>query len=237
MVNVRRSSDNATKDLGVGQTVVAAAELSAFIGGGTGFVTKLYDQSGNARDLVQATAANQPTISLLLNNRVGVVCNGSTQYMVTAGFTLNQPWAFNIVYRRVTDVGNAAQNAFDGLTGDRGTLYLSESNFTNGMYAGLTAPNLTGEWASPAQPIGTRGAVGGTFNGASAILRVNSSTITGATGNCGANNMDGLTLATQGGAGVTRFSNIEVQELLLFNTSHSAARLDSDNATMRTFWG
>ena len=63
-IRVRRSSDNATSDIGftAGGDLNAAA-LEAFIGSGNGYIVTWYDQSGNGRDLTQATSSNQPRIA------------------------------------------------------------------------------------------------------------------------------------------------------------------------------
>jgi hypothetical protein len=62
-INVRRSSDNTTLDIGFTTAGdLDTASLVAFVGTNSGFVTKWYDQSGNTRDASQATAANQPRI-------------------------------------------------------------------------------------------------------------------------------------------------------------------------------
>jgi hypothetical protein len=62
-IRVRRSSDNTEQNIGfdVNGNLDTVA-LLAFCGVGNGFVTTWYDQSGNARNATQATAANQPTI-------------------------------------------------------------------------------------------------------------------------------------------------------------------------------
>lgn len=63
-INVRRSSDNATQDIGfVGNDFDTATAL-AFANGGNLFVTKWYEQNGSGKDPLQATAANQPQITL-----------------------------------------------------------------------------------------------------------------------------------------------------------------------------
>ncbi|HXC05218.1 MAG TPA: arabinofuranosidase catalytic domain-containing protein [Bacteroidia bacterium] len=62
-INVRRSSDNATLDIGfTASGDLDTASLKIFVGAGSGYVVKWYDQSGNTRDASQATAANQPRI-------------------------------------------------------------------------------------------------------------------------------------------------------------------------------
>lgn len=234
LMRVRRSSDNLEADFGVGQAGVDWDALSGFIGGGSGYVSKWYDQSGNGHDLLQASASAQPQIGLLTNGLPGMTFDGLNDMLVTASFALSQPCSFNIVYRRASDIGNAFQNIFDGVTGDTGTLYGMTGHFDNGMYANLPAPNLEGDTTT--MPIGTRGAVGGTFNGAAALLEVNAARLASATGDCGANNMDGLTLGTRGGGLSSRFTNMEAQEFIAFSSGHSAAQVRADNAAMRAAW-
>lgn len=63
LIRVRRSSDNAEQNIGfaVGGALDTAV-LATFVGGGSAFVTRVYDQSGAANDLVQATTTKQPRI-------------------------------------------------------------------------------------------------------------------------------------------------------------------------------
>ena len=61
VVEVRRSSDNATADFTADE--VEDGTLAAWVGAGNdGFVATWYDQSGNDRDATQATAGSQPQI-------------------------------------------------------------------------------------------------------------------------------------------------------------------------------
>jgi hypothetical protein len=61
-IRVRRSSDNTEQDIGFSGANLNTSELLAFCGAGNGFVTAWYDQSGNANNATQTTAANQPQI-------------------------------------------------------------------------------------------------------------------------------------------------------------------------------
>ncbi|MEI7584619.1 arabinofuranosidase catalytic domain-containing protein [Runella sp.] len=61
-IRVRRSSDNTEQDIGFSGTNLDTTALTSFCGAGNGFVTTWYDQSGNARNATQTTAANQPQI-------------------------------------------------------------------------------------------------------------------------------------------------------------------------------
>jgi hypothetical protein len=62
-IKVRRSSDNTEQNIGftaLGNLDESA--LTTFCSGTDGFVTTWYDQSGNAKNATQTTAANQPKI-------------------------------------------------------------------------------------------------------------------------------------------------------------------------------
>jgi hypothetical protein len=61
-INVRRSSDGATQDIGFVNNNLDTASLLAFVGTGNGFVRTWYDQSGNGRNATQTTLVNQPQI-------------------------------------------------------------------------------------------------------------------------------------------------------------------------------
>lgn len=62
-IQVRRSNDNATQDIGFtsGGDLDTSA-LLAFVGSNNGFVTIWYDQSGNGRNLTQTNLSRQPSI-------------------------------------------------------------------------------------------------------------------------------------------------------------------------------
>ncbi|MEI7601284.1 MAG: arabinofuranosidase catalytic domain-containing protein [Aestuariivirga sp.] len=63
LLRVRRSPDNAERDIAA--SIAGALDittLTSFCGSSSCFVLALYDQSGNGRDAVQATAASQPRI-------------------------------------------------------------------------------------------------------------------------------------------------------------------------------
>jgi len=82
-IRVRRSSDNTEQDIGFDLTGnLDTSALTTFCSGTNGFVTTWYDQSGNANNSVQTTAANQPQIIsagsvILKNSKPSVEFDGS----------------------------------------------------------------------------------------------------------------------------------------------------------------
>jgi hypothetical protein len=64
---------------------------------GNGYLTKIYDQSGNARDMSQATAANQPRIVFhgtgeKINGKAAFTTDGASQQLTSTAFDLKQPY-------------------------------------------------------------------------------------------------------------------------------------------------
>jgi hypothetical protein len=57
-----RRDDSAEQDIGFAGDYVDTAALLTFCGAGSGYVVTLYDQSGNGRDVTQATTTAQPRI-------------------------------------------------------------------------------------------------------------------------------------------------------------------------------
>lgn len=88
-VLVRRSSDSTTMDIGFeaesGELDTAA--LVAFAGGGSAYVVTWYDQSGNSRNLTQATTSRQPrivnagTLTAITTGVPGVEFTGSSVHL------------------------------------------------------------------------------------------------------------------------------------------------------------
>ena len=75
-IRVRRSNDNAETDIGFNVFgELDTVSLAAHCGSNDGFVKTWYDQSGNANDATQTTAANQPKI---YDSVTGVVNNPSS---------------------------------------------------------------------------------------------------------------------------------------------------------------
>lgn len=96
---VQRSSDNTTLDIGFLSGLVDTSAISTFCAGANGATSRWYDQSGNGNDLIQATAALQPTI--FYSGTTIVVQNGKT----CSGY--NAPASNNHLDVALTGMGQA----------------------------------------------------------------------------------------------------------------------------------
>lgn len=81
-VQIRRASDNTTQNIGFVSHNFDAASFTTFCSATTCFVATWYDQSGNAANVSQATAANQPQLLLnQQNSQPALTFNGSAQML------------------------------------------------------------------------------------------------------------------------------------------------------------
>lgn len=88
-IQVRRSSDNTTQDIGFVNNVLDTASLLSFVGAGNGFVPIWYDQSGNGNNITQSTSTSQPQIvssgSLLVDNGIPKIQFDGTNDFLNGG--------------------------------------------------------------------------------------------------------------------------------------------------------
>lgn len=147
--------------------------------------------------------------------------DGTNDYLKTAAFTLNQPTTIYLVAKPIS--WTDSDYLFDGDAENSGVLYQTGSTPAIALYAGSVAASNTN------LAVGAYGIVTAAFNGASSLIQINASTAT--TGNAGAANMDGITLAANANPAAFNFSNIQVKELIAFASSHDAGQ----RATVRNY--
>ena len=129
-IRVRRASDNTEQDIGFVSNELDTSALTTFCSGTNGFVKTWYDQSGNANDATQTTAAKQPQIVssgsvLLLNNKP--FFTGVSEGGFSASIPVDNRRLYNFFVGKITSSGN--------------TMTLSSGN----DYAGLSINGNTGD--------------------------------------------------------------------------------------------
>lgn len=124
-IRVRRSSDNTEQNIGFDiNGNLNQSALTTFVGSGNGFVTTWYDQSGNSRNAIQSTAANQPQIVssgnlILINNKPAID-------IITAGVKLDLPNS-TYLYNQNQFFGISVTYA-DGVGGSVPTIYAAHTS-------------------------------------------------------------------------------------------------------------
>jgi probable HAF family extracellular repeat protein len=85
-ITIRRDSDDTSMSFATNVTnAIDPAAVGTFIGGGAGFVTKLFDQSGHGADALEATAVNQPQWGAsLIGGKPGLIGDRINSVMETA---------------------------------------------------------------------------------------------------------------------------------------------------------
>lgn len=224
VVNVRRSSDNATKDIGFAGNDFDVAGFNTFVGGGSGFVAIWYDQSGNGAgySAIQGTAATQPQITPIAAPRGGPAVTFTTGATgVTATVPASTiPLALNGVVTRT-----GALTSFDTFLALSGVnppslLYVNSPgiSFGNAGLDGITVVTPDNQFHSAT----------GVMNGASSLLTVDGTSTSGTLGN-----QPGSTSFSIG------FGNFigSLCEGIYFTGALSGAAITNLAVNQKTYWG
>lgn len=132
-IKVRRSTDNAEKDIGFMSNLLDLGSLLSFVGAGTGYISTWYDQSVNANHASQTTLSAQP---IIVSSGV-LVTNNNLPTVSFAAANLNVLKTAN----NIDIVGNssfsaymvAAQTLFNGY---QGVIGFGAANLGNSIYFG-----------------------------------------------------------------------------------------------------
>lgn len=133
-IKVRRSSDNAEQNIGfTTDGNLDEASLTSFVGANDGFLVTWYDQSGNANDATQSTAANQPKIVnagtiYRINNRPTVKFDGGDTMSLTSSVSGSSEYTISYVEQKAASTDNVipmgSSTGFPVLTEHRGDGYV-----------------------------------------------------------------------------------------------------------------
>lgn len=229
-VKVRRSSDNATQDIGfttAGDLDIAS--IATFCGVGSGYVDTLYDQSGNGRNLTTSSNARQPLIYsagsqvLLTGSKPGFSTDGTAQILEGGVGAVSQPLTRASVMKFLSvssgsffsdNIGNAMQ------INGAGTLAMYAATFLN-FKTGVAANDVA--------------AVTEVFNTSSSAGWYNGSKVGGNTGGYGPQRR------SIGGAwdGTNRvsLSSATYSEHIIFASALSDPTAAALQANQKTYWG
>lgn len=207
-----------------------SSDLTTITKDGGNLVSQWNDKSGEGNHVTQATGTNQPLwVDAVRNGKAIIRFDGVDNYMqktTFAGGSL-QPKTIFIVTTTPADSGIARYLFDGGGAATRTAIYSDDTNM-----------NMSTDFASTlsyAKPVdGTWKYWTGKYNGASSDFRENATSK--ATGATGATAMDGITLATRYNF-TTSFANIDIAEILIYDTSLSAGDITSIESYLASKWG
>jgi hypothetical protein len=219
---VRRASDNTTQ--GFTEAQINDGSLASFCSGTNGFVTTWHDQSGNANNATQATAANQPQIVTagdvnILNGRPCLTYNTSGTTNLNLGTRLTNVFSVFEVLKINSDVTSTNTN------------FLLGDNTLSDYHAGSQA---TATWLDPSA------AAAAVRNGTNRINNVVTNlTTTVRTGDHALISMIHSDFATVSqltqDRTIGRSLEGNMQEVILYSTSQSA-NVASISANINTYY-
>lgn len=181
-IRVRRSSDNVEIDIGFRQDdTLDIGGLISFVGSGSGFITRLYDQSGNGNNATQGTTTRQPAIitSGVLNTIGGkpaMKSDGSDDRLaLTTAFATTLPQSsFAVAQNSAAGTSNTIHSRSASNTGAY-QLYFSSTN------AGINRQNQAGLVTKAAASGGVNHCVVAVCQSTGTIIAVEGSEATNAT--------------------------------------------------------
>jgi Concanavalin A-like lectin/glucanases superfamily/Alpha-L-arabinofuranosidase B, catalytic len=243
-LNVRRDSDNTSKDIGFTATgELDISSLLAFVGTAGGFVTTLYDQAANpsaASNLVQSVATRQPQIVAagVLKTVAGRPARPAMVASATASsiqellgnaskLTLSQPFS----RASVTGIpAGATSSSFAVLTGSTNTsvIALNAANLKYQMY-----DYNVGFVSSNAVAAGANNCVMENFSTSASSIVVNGVSTYGSVGSGG----DGTNLLALGALTQIAGASATFCEVILFGALLGAADQSAVSASQASYWG
>jgi hypothetical protein len=232
-IQVRRSSDNAVLDIGfTSNGDLDTIALLAHCGADNGFVTTWYDQSGNGRNAVNTTAANQPQIVssgsvLTTNGKPAIKWSGGSNYWLrTALFsTISQPVTAFITAQCDSVTSNALVDG--GAT--NGQFLIFRSSTTNMNYnMGAT---ITDTSVSNSQLLFS-------VLGNTSSSEVYNNNVLEASGNIGTNVVQSFTLGNLSvGLQTIGFQLKGALQEFVFYPSNQSTNLSAINTNINTYYG
>lgn len=185
-------------------------------------VTKLYDQTGNARHVVEATLTNMPVLNLTgFGSLPAIVFTAASSHRLksTGTYTLSQPNTFSFVYNR-TSGGSNFQEAL-GFQNDA-TIFMPSGGGANTLYLQANSGS-----ADVTATVATWHAVQGIFNSASSAAYVDGSGTTGL--NPGSSGVTTRAIFIAGQPSLANYYGGSIAEFGIWNSAFNATQAGDMN--------
>ena len=238
-IRVRRSNDNTEQDIGFTSSGdLDTASLKTFVGAGNnGFVTVRYDQSGNARNATQSTAANQPrivnagnliTIDGVSNSEKAIDFSIFGNRLINNFSTISQPISIFSYARIDNATTEEARVIYDSYNNTQCVLYYTGiTEATNNRWTLAAGAGLQGTTAGTTNP-----SIFSTLhNSTSSSIHINGQSYV--SGNAGTNGLNGLSIGHIRGNPTPILPGYyfkgRIGELIIYNSNQSSNRTGIEN--------
>jgi hypothetical protein len=230
-IRLRESGGNTEQDFAtIAGGGLNLSAISAFKAANQVFVTKLYDQTGNGIDLVQATAANQPEFQLGIIGSlpsIAFVRANNTVLSISNAGTIIQPFTVGAVAERTGSFGvyNTILAGQPGCEFDFRISANTLAQFTNSAEVTLSS---VADSAFHAMAF--------IANGASSVISADGAT--GTSGNSGTTNLTSNNSLNMGGITVgTQVLDGFISEIGVWPVALTAGNISDLNSNQHTYWG
>jgi len=197
---------------------------------GNGYLTKIYDQSGNARDMSQATAANQPRIVFhgtgeKINGKAAFTTDGASQQLTSTAYALPQPYTRCGAFQIVT-IPSGTKDIFSDVVNVFPILAIASS----GGLCKMTGQSGFAITLKTGVVVNDKFVTTETYNGASSIGSYNG--VATVVGNAGTNSIGQPRI----GVGGDGYANAAFGEMIIFPQALSHSDRQTWEATAKQYW-
>jgi lysophospholipase L1-like esterase len=224
-IQIRRASDSNEVDIYLKSTGgLDTGRINTFCASTTCYASEWYDQTGNANHLIDATAADQPQLSLTgLNSKATLSFGGSPYYLLGSyGGPTAQPYTLSYIAER-TGTFTSLNNT---MSASGGGVQVGFSNAANSamMYAGTLVSETATDSAAHA--------IENVFNGASSAMTVDETLYSSL--NPGSSALSGTIGTTSTALYLTGAIS---EELLYGSLAMSTANQTALQTNQKAYWG
>ena len=226
-IRVRRSSDNTESDIGFTSSGdLDTATLKTFVGANNGLVVTWYDQSGNALNLSQSSASNQPKIinsGTIIRAEGKIIVDFFGAFLENSNLSTGTPKTIFTVYKKGSLQADE-EVFFDSRITSQSVVY-KENNFNGDRLNIAFGTNRRSNHTFQSQEYKLLSIIQDGNNGNAYI---NGSSIYGANVNFGSNSFNGLRLGAVRGT-ASLYLQAGLYEFIIYGSNQSSNRTGIEN--------